>query len=87
MPAGTMRPPAWRMCSASLSENRPTPVGGYKNIVSTGFGIMVRELVVRPGAGFIVALTGTMMTMPGLPQAPAAEVMDVDADGRIRGLF
>jgi formate--tetrahydrofolate ligase len=53
----------------------------------TGFGIMVRELVVRPGAGFIVALTGTMMTMPGLPKAPAADVMDVDADGRISGLF
>jgi formate--tetrahydrofolate ligase len=53
----------------------------------TGFGIMVRELVVRPGAGFIVALTGTMMTMPGLPRSPAADVMDVDADGRISGLF
>jgi formate--tetrahydrofolate ligase len=53
----------------------------------TGFGITVRELVVRPGAGFIVALTGTMMTMPGLPKAPAADVMDVDADGRISGLF
>jgi formate--tetrahydrofolate ligase len=52
-----------------------------------GFGIMVRELVVRPGAGFIVALTGTMMTMPGLPRSPAADVMDVDADGRISGLF
>ncbi|HRO92429.1 MULTISPECIES: formate--tetrahydrofolate ligase [Micrococcaceae] len=53
----------------------------------TGFGITVRELVVRPGAGFIVALTGAMMTMPGLPKAPAADVMDVDADGRISGLF
>jgi formate--tetrahydrofolate ligase len=53
----------------------------------TGFGIMVRELVVRPGAGFIVALTGAMMTMPGLPRSPAADVMDVDADGRISGLF
>ena len=53
----------------------------------TGFGITVRELVVRPGAGFIVALTGTMMTMPGLPKAPAADAMDVDAEGRIRGLF
>ncbi|QCU79204.1 formate--tetrahydrofolate ligase [Citricoccus sp. SGAir0253] len=52
-----------------------------------GFPITVRELVVRPGAGFIVALTGTMMTMPGLPQAPAADAMDVDRHGRVTGLF
>ena len=39
------------------------------------------------GAGFVVVLTGDIMTMPGLPKVPAAEAIDVDADGRITGLF
>ncbi|MFC7401571.1 formate--tetrahydrofolate ligase [Citricoccus sp. GCM10030269] len=51
------------------------------------FTITVRELSVRPGAGFVVALTGSVMTMPGLPRKPAAESMDVDPDGTITGLF
>lgn len=52
-----------------------------------GFRITVRELRVSRGAGFIVALTGDIMTMPGLPKEPAAEKIDVDADGKIYGLF
>ncbi len=52
-----------------------------------GFRITVRNLKVSAGAGFIVALTGEIMTMPGLPKVPAAESIDVDDDGVIRGLF
>lgn len=53
----------------------------------TDFVVNVRELNVRAGAGFVVALTGSMMTMPGLPKSPAADVMDVDNEGNITGLF
>ncbi len=52
-----------------------------------GFTVTVRNLKVAAGAGFIVALTGDIMTMPGLPKSPAAERIDVDEDGRITGLF
>lgn len=52
-----------------------------------GFGITVRELRVAAGAGFIVALTGNILTMPGLPKKPAAEAMDIDESGKITGLF
>ena len=52
-----------------------------------GFRITVRNLKVSAGAGFIVALTGEIMTMPGLPKVPAAEKIDVTADGLIVGLF
>ncbi len=52
-----------------------------------GFRITVRNLRVSAGAGFIVALTGDIMTMPGLPKVPAAEKIDVTPDGRIVGLF
>ncbi|MBE6041405.1 MAG: formate--tetrahydrofolate ligase [Clostridiales bacterium] len=51
------------------------------------FTVTVRNLKVSAGAGFIVALTGDIMTMPGLPKSPAAERIDVDADGVISGLF
>lgn len=51
------------------------------------FSITIREFVPKLGAGFIVALTGTVMTMPGLPKKPAALIMDVDADGNVSGLF
>ena len=53
----------------------------------TGFTVNIRETYVSAGAGFVVAITGTMMTMPGLPKVPAAEGIDVDEDGRIVGLF
>ena len=52
-----------------------------------GFKITVRSVKVSAGAGFIVALTGTIMTMPGLPKVPAAEAIDVDSNGKITGLF
>ena len=52
-----------------------------------GFTVQVRELKVSAGAGFIVALTGDIMTMPGLPKRPAAERIDVDENGVISGLF
>ena len=52
-----------------------------------GFKITVRNLKIAAGAGFIVALTGDIMTMPGLPKVPSAEKIDVDDEGRITGLF
>ena len=52
-----------------------------------GFTITVRNIKVSAGAGFLVALTGDIMTMPGLPKVPAAEKIDVDENGRISGLF
>ena len=52
----------------------------------TGFNITVREVKVNAGAGFIVALTGSIMTMPGLPKVPAANGMDITDNGEIIGL-
>ncbi len=66
---------------SSLSDD-PTLLGAPE-----GFTVTVRDLTVDAGAGFIVARTGSIMTMPGLPKSPAAERIDVDASGRITGLF
>lgn len=52
-----------------------------------GFPLHIRDVYVSAGAGFVVAITGTIMTMPGLPKVPAAEQIDVDDKGRITGLF
>ena len=65
----------------SMSDD-PTLLGAPE-----GFTVTVRNLKVSAGAGFIVALTGDIMTMPGLPKVPAAEKIDVDKDGKITGLF
>ncbi len=65
----------------SLSDN-PKLLGRPK-----GFTITIRELTPSIGAGFIVALTGDVMTMPGLPKAPAALEMDITKDGEAKGLF
>ncbi len=65
----------------SLSDD-PTKLGKPENFMMT-----VREVKLSAGAGFIVCLTGDIMTMPGLPKAPAAYKIDVDADGKIDGLF
>ena len=65
----------------SFSDD-PTLLGAPK-----GFTVTVRNLKVASGAGFIVALTGDIMTMPGLPKVPAAERIDVDENGLISGLF
>ena len=53
----------------------------------TGFDIHIREVYVNAGAGFVVALTGAVMTMPGLPKVPAANGIDVTEEGKITGLF
>ncbi|MBQ9610806.1 MAG: formate--tetrahydrofolate ligase [Lachnospiraceae bacterium] len=53
----------------------------------TDFDINIREVYVSAGAGFVVAITGTVMTMPGLPKVPAAERIYVDEEGKINGLF
>ena len=65
----------------SFSDN-PTKLGAPRD-----FRISVRNLTVSAGAGFIVALTGDIMTMPGLSKVPSAEKIDVDSDGKITGLF
>lgn len=53
----------------------------------TGFTLTVRDLIPKLGAGFIVAMAGNVLTMPGLPKHPAAEKIDIDGQGRITGLF
>ena len=53
----------------------------------SGFDIQVRDAYVSAGAGFVVVLTGAIMTMPGLPKKPAADGIDVNEDGKITGLF
>ena len=65
----------------SLSDD-PKKLGRPEN-----FDINVREVYVNAGAGFVVAITGNIMTMPGLPKTPAAEAVDVDENGNIVGLF
>ena len=65
----------------SFSDD-PTKLGAPEN-----FTVTVRNVKVSAGAGFIVVLTGEIMTMPGLPKVPAAEKIDVDENGRISGLF
>ena len=52
-----------------------------------GLHVTVRDVKLSAGAGFVVALTGDIMTMPGLPKVPAANKIDVSADGEISGLF
>ena len=65
----------------SLSDN-PKLIGR-----PSGFTITVREIEIAAGAGFVVPITGAMMRMPGLPAVPSAEMIDIDANGEITGLF
>ena len=65
----------------SFSDD-PAKLGAPKD-----FTVTVRGVRVSAGAGFVVVLTGDIMTMPGLPKSPAAERIDVDENGRISGLF
>ena len=65
----------------SFSDD-PTKLGAPE-----GFTVTVRNVKISAGAGFIVVLTGDIMTMPGLPKVPAAEKIDVDENGKISGLF
>ena len=66
---------------ASISDD-PGKVGR-----PDGFTLTVREVRISAGAGFIVPITGSIMTMPGLPKKPAAMNIDIDKDGTITGLF
>ena len=78
----------FRSCPVCMAKTQysfsddPTKLGAPEN-----FTVTVRNLKISAGAGFIVALTGDIMTMPGLPKAPAAEKIDVDDNGKIIGLF
>jgi formate--tetrahydrofolate ligase len=65
----------------SLSDDQ------YKKGRPTGFTVKIREIELASGAGFIVPIAGTIMRMPGLPEIPSAEVIDIDKDGNITGLF
>ena len=65
----------------SFSDD-PTKLGA-----PTGFTVTIKNVKISAGAGFIVVLTGDIMTMPGLPKVPSAEKIDVDEQGRITGLF
>ena len=65
----------------SLSDDQ-TKLGRPKN-----FDVTVRELKISAGAGFVVVLSGNIMTMPGLPKRPAAEQIDITPEGVISGLF
>ena len=65
----------------SLSDD-PALIGRPRDFVLT-----VRDMSISRGAGFVVALTGKIMVMPGLPKMPSAESIDIDADGHITGLF
>ena len=68
--------------NASHTPDDPTLLGAPEN-----FTVTVKNVKVSAGAGFVVVLTGDIMTMPGLPKVPAAERIDVDENGRISGLF
>ncbi len=65
----------------SLSDD-PKKIGRPKD-----FTITVREIEIAAGAGFLIPITGDMMRMPGLPATPSAELIDIDEDGQISGLF
>ena len=65
----------------SLSDN-PNMLGRPKN-----FTITVRDIEIAAGAGFVVPITGEMMRMPGLPEEPASNNIDIDSNGNISGLF
>jgi formate--tetrahydrofolate ligase len=66
---------------ASLSDD-PAKIGR-----PDGFALTVREVRISSGAGFLVPLTGSIMTMPGLPKRPATVDIDIDVEGKITGLF
>ena len=68
--------------STNLEVIRRAKTGAPEN-----FTVTVKNVKVSAGAGFLVALTGDIMTMPGLPKVPAAEKIDVTDDGKIIGLF
>ena len=92
---GTLGRPGMVMISPVRATMKPAPAETFRLRTVTskplgapsGFEVTVRNLKVSAGAGFIVALTGDIMTMPGLPKVPSAEKIDVDENGKITGLF
>ncbi len=77
----------YKNCPVCLAKNQYSLSDDPKKLGRpSGFTVNIREAYMSAGAGFLVAITGTMMTMPGLPKVPAAEGIDV-IDGKIRGLF
>ncbi len=88
------RPDMVRMSPVSTTI-KPAPADTFTFFTVTvkplgapeGFTVTVRNVKVSAGAGFIVVLTGDILTMPGLPKSPAAERIDVDENGKISGLF
>lgn len=77
--------PNYPVCIAKTQMSFSTDAA--KRGAPSGHKIEVREVKIALGAGFIVAICGDMMTMPGLPKNPAAEKIDITDDGRIMGLF
>jgi len=77
--------PDYPVCMAKTQMSFSTDAGTRG--APTGHTVQIREVRLANGAGFVVAIAGDMMTMPGLPKAPAAEMIDVDEHGRISGLF
>jgi len=77
--------PDYPVCMAKTQMSFSTDAGVRG--APTGHTVQIREVRLANGAGFVVAIAGDMMTMPGLPKAPAAEMIDVDEHGRISGLF
>jgi len=73
------------VCMAKTQMSFSTDPG--RKGAPSGHSVHIREVRLANGAGFVVAIAGDMMTMPGLPKTPAAEYIDVDDDGRISGLF
>jgi formate--tetrahydrofolate ligase len=65
----------------SLSDDQ------YKKGRPRNFTVIIREIEISSGAGFVVPISGSIMRMPGLPTEPSAEIIDIDADGNISGLF
>ncbi len=77
--------PDYPVCMAKTQMSFSTDAGARG--APTGHDVHVREVRLANGAGFVVAIAGSVMTMPGLPRVPAAESIDVDEHGRISGLF
>ena len=88
-PRGGLGASRWGRCWDEGSSQPQAAPGGIPTLLGApkGFTVTVRNLKISAGAGFIVALTGDIMTMPGLPKVPAAERIDVDENGKISGLF
>lgn len=78
----------YKLCPVCMAKTQYSLSDGQTKLGRpTGFRITVREVKLSAGAGFVVVLTGAIMTMPGLPKVPAANVIDVDEEGKIVGLF